>query len=202
MLRHLLLLASFVGLLVAAGCVSPSGDRPPLMVFPDMDFQPKYRPQGESPLFADRRAARPPVPGTVATDAPVEIDDPYYSGRSGDMYVGKLPVPVTRELLLRGQERFNIYCAPCHDRTGQGKGIVPSRTTGWLPTDLTGPAVYEMPDGEIFNVITHGRRTMPPYAAQIPVADRWAIVAYVRVLQRARRGTVQDVPADIRTELR
>jgi mono/diheme cytochrome c family protein len=117
------------------------------------------------------------------------------------MYTGKIPVEVTPELLKQGQRRYNTYCSPCHDRTGQGQGVVPKRTT-WLPTNLMEDRVQTMPDGEIYNVVSHGRRSMPGYRFQIVERDRWAIVSYVRALQRATRGTVEDVPSDLRSDLR
>ena len=115
------------------------------------------------------------------------------------MYVGKSPVPLTPELLHEGQTKFNTYCTPCHDRTGSGQGIVPTRVPTWQPSNLTEDRVVQFADGDIFNVITNGRRTMPAYRFQITVEDRWAIIAYVRALQRAAHAHRQaDVPADQR----
>jgi len=181
------------------GCSGGTTRRPPIQVFPDMDRQPKYKVQSESRWFADGRADRLPVPGTIPQEA-AGSEDSFATGVSGGMYVGLNPLPYTRETLLRGQERFNIYCAPCHDRVGTGRGMVSQRSM-WLPTNLHDARVREMPDGEIFYVITNGRRTMPAYRYQIPPEDRWAIVAYVRALQRARLGRLEDVPADLRGEL-
>jgi mono/diheme cytochrome c family protein len=109
---------------------------------------------------------------------------------------------VTPELLHQGQFRFNTYCSPCHDKTGSGRGIVPTRFPAWQPSNLMEDRVVQFADGDIFNVITNGRRTMPPYRFQITVADRWAIIAYVRVLQRAAHGTVNDLPEDQKAELK
>jgi hypothetical protein len=183
-----------VAALLLAGCGGSTSRNTPLVVFPDMDFQERYDPQSERPFFADRRGSRIPVRGTVAVGALYE-DERFFTGREGNNYIGRNPVPVTEDLLLTGQRRFNTYCSPCHDRTGQGRGVVATRSI-WVPTSLHDDRVRQFNDGEIFNVITHGRRSMPPYRFQIAEADRWAIVAYVRALQRTRMGTINDVPAD------
>ncbi len=186
-------------LLAAMGCGSTSR-RPPMQFMSDMKQQPKYQPQAESAFFTDDgRAARRPVEGTVARGF-LKDDDAFYTGIADDAYV-RNPLAMTRATLERGGERFNIYCAPCHDRTGSGQGIVGQRSS-WLAADLTTPRIRAMADGQLFDTITHGRRTMPGYRFQIPEADRWAIVEYVRALQRAADGTVQDVPQQLRSELR
>jgi mono/diheme cytochrome c family protein len=104
-------------------------------------------------------------------------------------------------LLEYGQRRFNTYCSPCHDRTGQGRGIVAQRAT-WIPTNLQEDRVKQMNDGEIFNVVTNGRRSMPPYKFQVSSRDRWAVVAYVRALQRTSSASIADVPEDRKAELK
>jgi mono/diheme cytochrome c family protein len=120
----------------------------------------------------------------------------------GSMYVGRMPVAVTPELLHQGQLRFNTYCSPCHDQTGSGRGIVPTHIPTWQPSNLTEDRLVQAADGDIFNVITNGRRTMPSYKFQINVADRWAIISYVRLLQRAAHGTAADVPDTQKAELK
>ena len=145
--------------------------------------------------------ARRPVEGTVAIGH-LKADDAYSTGVIGDKYIGLNPEKIDRALIERGQKRFNIYCTPCHDRTGSGRGIVPTRFPSWLPSNLQDPRQKAMVDGEIFNIITIGRRTMPPYATQIPEKDRWAIVAYVRALQRTTSGVIADVPASLKAELK
>jgi mono/diheme cytochrome c family protein len=115
-------------------------------------------------------------------------------------YVGN-PLPLDMAVLQRGQERFNIYCAPCHDRAGEGKGIVAQRSS-WIAVNLHEQRIQDMADGQLFDTITHGKRTMPGYRYQVPERDRWAIVAYVRALQRASSGTVADVPPELRSDLR
>ncbi len=183
-----------------ASCAGRTSRRPPVEVFPDMDRQPKYKAQQPSSFFADGRAGRPPVPGTVA-QSQLDEDEGVHTGAVNGMYLGRTPLPIDAALLARGQERFNIYCAPCHDRAGTGRGIVGAKSM-WLATNLHDPRVRHMADGEIFQVISYGRRSMAGYRFQIPVNDRWAIVAYVRALQRATSGTIEDVPADLRRELR
>jgi mono/diheme cytochrome c family protein len=119
----------------------------------------------------------------------------------GAMYAGKNPLPVTMDLLKKGQAKFGTYCTPCHDREGTGQGIVPTRVPTWQPSNLTEDRVVQFADGDIFNVITNGRRTMPAYKYQISVEDRWTIIAYLRVLQRAAHGTINDVPEEQKAEL-
>lgn len=178
-------LLAVAALLLLGGCGVTTRDTP-VEVFSDMRRQPKYKPQGASQFFSDGRSGRPEVPGTVAV---------------GPLRDVPAPPPIDAALLARGQERFDIFCAVCHDRTGSGKGIIALRTA-WLPTDLLDERIVKMPDSEIFDVSTNGRRTMPAYRFQIPERDRWAIVAYVRALQRARAGKLEDVPPELRPDLR
>lgn len=187
-------------LLILAGALSgcglkPSGDTPPLQVHPDMDNQPKYKAQSASAFYADGRSNRPAVPGTIAYDK-LQEDDAVATGMIGNDLVKNIPVPITEALLKRGQERFNINCAPCHGRAAEGNGIVKVRSQGALnPANLQEARLREVADGHIFNVITNGIRTMQPLAHQTTVQDRWAIIAYVRALQRSQNANVKDVPA-------
>jgi mono/diheme cytochrome c family protein len=192
-------IALFAAVALLAGCAGPQRV-PPIEVWPDMDRQEKYKAQSVSPLFADGRSNRRPVEGTVALGQ-LKENEVFYTGVQNGMWVGRNPVEVSEDLVRRGQQRFNIYCSPCHDRTGQGQGIVPKKAV-WIPTNLMEERVFEMADGEIFTVISGGRRTMPGYKYQITERDRWAIVAYVRALQRATHGTVGDVPPNLVSELR
>jgi mono/diheme cytochrome c family protein len=177
-----------------------------LQIVPDMDAQPKFKAQATNSLFADDRAMRPPVPGTVARDE-LDTDGHLYRGQVGGEWASRLPVPVSESLLKRGQERYNIFCATCHGLTGLGDGMVARRAdqlqegTWTPPTDLSSSVVVERPDGHIFNTISHGIRNMPAYGTQIDVTDRWAIVAYVRALQKSRNATLADVPEDVRPSL-
>jgi mono/diheme cytochrome c family protein len=187
--------------IVLTGCSGVQRD-PPVQVWDDMKQQPKFTPQGANdlPFFNDARDARRPPEGTVARGHMAE-QTPYFTGMDGDLYVGKSPVPLTPALLHQGQQKFNIYCQPCHDKTGSAQGIVPTRIPTWQPSNLTEDRVVQFADGDIFNVITNGRRSMPAYRFQVAVEDRWAIIAYVRALQRAAHSTKADVPADHAAEL-
>ncbi len=190
--------------LVAKARVATS-PRPRVHLIFDMDNQPKFKAQSANPLFADGRAMRLPVPGTVArgTLVPQEVA----TGRKGVQWLEVIPVPVDRQLLLRGQERYNIFCAPCHGYSGYGDGAVQRRAERleegtWTPVaSFHTETARARPVGYIFNAITNGVRTMPPYGAQIPVEDRWAIVAYVKALQRSQWATLADVPKEVRPQL-
>lgn len=188
-------------LLLSAGCFRGRPSRkPPIHINPNMDKQERYRPQGQSNFFADRSMMRMPVPGTVAR-GDLREDDVLYRGidARGDT-VRHNPLPITMQLLQRGQDRFNIFCAPCHGAAGDGKGIVVAR--GLLPPPTFHSALMRnYPDGHFFQVISHGIRNMPAYNYQLPkVEDRWAIVAYIRALQRSQNATIDDLPEQIRAE--
>lgn len=183
---------------------------PPLEVWDDMKRQGKFKPQMENTIFTDRRDSRVPPDGTVARGH-LNEDTTYYTGMVGDLYVGKNPAfdralnktdgVDLAALLDKGHARFNSYCSPCHDRQGSGAGIVPLHVPTWQPANLMDDRVVQFADGEIFNVVSNGRRSMPAYKFQISVEDRWAIIAYLRVLQRAWHASPNDVPAAHRTEL-
>lgn len=191
--------------------------QPPIQIIPDMDDQPKYKPQAAAPFFADGRTSRPPVAGTVIhgledgayisgnhafyANLKINRDETFYTGKIGDSYTGQNPLPLTEAVLRRGQERFNITCANCHDRVGTGQGIVVLR--GHPPaTNLHDDRIRTMPDGQIFNTITKGLRNMMPLGHQISPEDRWAIIRYVRALQRSQNATLADVPEDQKGNLR
>ena len=182
-----------------AGCMGMTTRSTPLEVWPDMDRQPKIEPQQEYVFFSDKRGSRMPPPGTVARGH-LNDNEVFYTGVVNNQYVGRNPLEITPELMALGQTRFNTYCSPCHDRTGSGQGLVPKKSL-WLPTNLHEDRVLKMNDGEIFNVISHGRRSMPPYRFQVAEHDRWAIVAYVRALQRAGLGTIEEAPENLRGQL-
>lgn len=187
--------------LALAGCAGNTSRKPPLEIFGDMDHQQKYKTQAASAFFSDGRATRRPVPGTVAIGQ-LKEDAAYETGAGDGMYVGKNPLPLDKATLTRGQERFNIYCAPCHDRAGSGHGMVPQRVPGWLPSNLHDDRIRAMADGELYSVVSQGKRTMPGYRFQVDAKDRWAIVAYVRALQRASAGSLADVPPELKDDLR
>ena len=165
----------------------------------DMHDQPKYVPLRPSKFFSDGRSARPLLEGTVARGY-LNEDTPYYTGKQNDKPVDTFPFPITREVLTRGQQRFDIYCAPCHDRTGSGLGMVVRR--GYRrPPSYHIDRLRQVPAGYIFDVITNGFGAMPDYSAQLAPQDRWAVVAYVRALQYSQHASINDVPADQRTRL-
>ncbi len=183
-----------------SSCANITTRKPPVEVFPDMDRQPKYKAQGSGSFFSDGRAERPPVPGTVAKGELNEAES-FDTGLSGGIYLGQNPLPMDAALLARGRQRYDIYCAPCHDRYGSGRGLVATRGA-WLATNLHSDHIKAMKDGELFSVVSEGRRTMPGYRMQMEARDRWAVVAYLRALQRASSGTIEDVPADLRRSLK
>ncbi len=200
-IRLLGILFAVVSILIVIGCKQGAvSEKPPIHFNPNMDSQERYDAQAASRFFADGMVNRMPVKGTVALSEGYE-DTEFYFGKTADGKVlKKAPVPFTAEVLKRGQKRFNIYCAPCHGRTGNAKGIVVNR--GFLPPpDFHTDKVRNYPDGHIFDVISNGFRNMPSYKHQIPVADRWKIVAYVRALQRSQNASAQDVPEEKRAKL-
>lgn len=179
--------------------------RAPLEIFPDMNRQPKLRPEVPNEFFANGRSSQLPVPGTIAREDMNYADIPVNTGKETGTtnFVENIPVPVTRALLERGQQRFNINCSPCHGEQGDGKGIT-VRVGAMPPTpkNLHDKPYIVMKDGELFNTITYGKGLMGPYGANVTVEDRWAIVAYVRALQLSQLGTVDDVPEQMRSTLK
>ena len=171
----------FMGLLVLAGCRQ------------DMHDQPRFKPLAMSDFYPDMRSSRPPVEGTVARGQ-LHDDTYFYTGKVGKDPGDYMPFPVTKEVLGRGQERFNIYCAPCHSRLGDGNGIVVQRGFRAPPSYHT-DRLRKAPLGYFFEVMTYGYGAMPEYAPQIPARDRWCIVAYIRALQLSQSATNSDVPS-------
>ena len=165
----------------------------------DMFTQPYSKPLDRSDFFPNEMASRPIVPNTVARGE-LREDEPFYTGKVGTNLVAEFPMPVTRQVLLRGQERFNIYCAPCHSRTGDGNGMIPQRGFPHPPSYHI-DRLREAPVGHFFDVITHGYGIMYPYAARVEPKDRWAIAAYIRALQLSENAKLNDVPADKRALL-
>ncbi|MFK7817195.1 MAG: quinol:electron acceptor oxidoreductase subunit ActD [Planctomycetaceae bacterium] len=197
---------------------STTSTKPRLSFVSDMDHQPKFKAQTTSNLFADGRAMRPQVPGTIAR-GDLREDDRFYLGinpkqndaglNSGSIdWVTELPLNVDEALIRRGQERYQIFCATCHGQGGDGDGLVTLRALEleqgtWVkPTSLHAEPIRNQPVGQLFNSISNGVRKMPAYASQIPVKDRWAIVAYMRALQRTRTATSADVPDDVLPNMR
>jgi mono/diheme cytochrome c family protein len=194
-------------LLSLVGCRGNTSSEPPIHLQRNMFTQDKGKPQRENTFFEDHRTMRPLVEGTVPTHAAVD-PGPYRTGKDdAGAYVTKWPaeVPVTIDVVRRGQERYNIYCSPCHDGTGGGNGTVIQRANKlgrWQPTSYFEDRIMTMPIGQIFETITNGVRTMPGYSYQVPVGDRWAIVSYVRALQRSQRAVLADVPESQRNNLK
>jgi mono/diheme cytochrome c family protein len=167
----------------------------------DMHVQPRQNPLSRSDFFSDQRSERPPVEGTVARDE-LRADTYFYTGKIGNTPGDYMPFPATKEVLERGRERFNIFCAPCHSRLGDGNGFVPSRGFARKPPSYHIPRLQKAPLGYFYDVITNGFGIMPDYAAQIPSRDRWDIVAYIRALQLSQNATKADVPGgqDVHSE--
>jgi mono/diheme cytochrome c family protein len=178
-----------------------------ILILPDMVKQQKYKAQRTNPLFADTRADRRPVDGTVA-HGQMKDDDAFYLGKVNEQWITAMPIEVTEGVMRRGRERYNIYCAPCHGLSGAGDGMVAKRAdflaegTWTPPSSMQDQTVRSRPVGHLFNTITNGIRNMPAYGSQIPEADRWAIVAYVRALQLSQHAPASEVPPELRSSLR
>ena len=167
---------------------------------PDMFNQPRYKTCAPDPFFADGASARP-LPNHVVARGHADVDTEYYQGLTEDgKLVETFPMPVTRAMLDRGRERFNIYCSVCHGETGQGDGMIVRRGFP-SPPSYHIDRLRKAPPGYIYYVITNGYGVMYPYAARVEPADRWAIVAYIRALQLSRDAKLNDVPPDERGKL-
>ncbi len=230
MLRGFLLISLLftIAIIAVFGFRGQKSTGSPLEIFPDMVRQMKVRAQAPLNFFADGRGARSPVAGTlpigyempkaetIATPAAAAATaeqaqthsrigfsvgtDYYDTGKMGNNWGTGIPLEVTRELMERGQQRFNITCAMCHGATAAGNGIVKQHGLATVVT-LQDDRIRKMADGEIFNTITNGKNTMMAYGPNIIVADRWAIIAYLRALQRSQNAAIADVPEERRAEL-
>lgn len=194
------ILMALIGLFIMS-CQGRPTDNEPIHLNPNMDDQEKFEAYEANALFEDNKAMRTPPAGTVARGALI-MDSVFMTGLDADSVpVAENPLEITMPVLERGRERFDIYCSPCHGRTGDGRGIMVNR--GYVP-----PPTYhsdrlrDATDGHIFNVITYGIRNMKGYKHQIPPKDRWAIIAYMRALQRSQNATLEDVPQEKRSQLR
>ncbi|MFQ5807387.1 MAG: quinol:electron acceptor oxidoreductase subunit ActD [Phycisphaerae bacterium] len=213
--------AALVPLAVIAMARGSKSEQPRIHIVHDMDNQEKYQPQQALPLFADGRAMRLPAGasplnplGTTVARGELRDDDHFYRGYRGDDVEDRFEtfpthrpeVDLSEAFIRRGQQRFNIYCAPCHGRDGSGQGMVNNRAAElgpWVPaSNLHDDQVRARSVGHLFNTISNGIRTMPAYGEQIPEADRWAIVAYIRALQRSTQATLDELPKEVRDELR
>lgn len=229
MLRGFFLIFALVAIALVSflGFRGKISSGPPIEVFPDMVRQMKVRPQAPSGFFADGRGMRVPVGGTVpvgyempkpgvapspgTSPAPAGTQgipqlafsegytDYAMTGKMGANWGTGLPVPITPELMMRGQQRFNINCSPCHGYTAAGNGIVKQYGLATV-VSLQDERIRNMADGEIFNTITNGKNTMMSYGPNVTVADRWAIIAYLRALERSQNSTTADVPPGVNLE--
>jgi len=214
-MRYLYIITAFwiVLLLSVLGTRGRTFTKPPMDVFPEwlfpgMKYQPKLTQQTQSRFFADGRSDRAAPPNTVPASygpagQPARLDDFLYLGKAPDgTFARGFPptLKVDMKLLLRGRDRFTIYCSPCHGAVGDGNGITKKYGMGATPS-YHDDRLRKMAEGEIFNTITNGKGQMNPYADKLLPADRWAVIAYVRALQRSQTGTLADVPLDRRKEL-
>ena len=222
MLRYffIALLLVMVAVISLAGFRGGKSALPPIEIFRDMDHQPKYQPQSPSGFFADGNSARKPVAGTVplgyalhgsylqagAKNGALEPagfanqPDYYDTGKFGDNYGDGFPLEVSAKLIARGQERFNINCAVCHGQAGLGNGVAGQYGVAAI-ANLQDDRIRAMPDGQLFSTITNGKNTMGAYGPQIAIEDRWAIVAYLRALQKSQGVKLAELPEAQQQEL-
>jgi mono/diheme cytochrome c family protein len=223
-----LFVLSLVPLAFIAKARSGRSTEPRIHIIPDMDNQDRFEAQAGNATFADGRAMRPPIQGTVPFQG-APIDEGLHFGSTSklmepedadgaseepavlayeELPVHSFPMPVTEAMLERGQERFEIFCAPCHGLSGYGDGMIDKRAadlqeaTWTIPSNLHDKPLRAKPVGYLYQVVSNGVRSMPAYGPQIPVEDRWAIVAYLEALQRSQDGTIDDVPAEQRDQIR
>jgi len=209
-----------ISVAVLAGFRGTHSELPPLQIFPDMKHQPRYDPQHESTFFADGNASRRPVEGTIplgytlpgsylqagaknATIQPTGFTnkpDYFNTGKYGDVYGDGFPLDVTEKLIKRGQERFDINCAVCHGKVGLANGVASQFGIAAI-ANLQDDRIRTMPDGQLFSTITNGKNTMGAYGPNIAVEDRWAIVAYIRTLQKSQSMKLADLPEAKQKEL-
>jgi mono/diheme cytochrome c family protein len=187
--------------------------KPPLYIFPDMERQPKLRPQTANAFFPDGLSSRLPVPGTIPRSRPIHVgkklvyaweDSPVTTGKitGTTNFVETNPLPITDQLLQRGEQVFNINCAACHSRLGDGNGV-PKRINAMpVVANLHDKRIVELADGELFNTVSFGKGLMQGYAANIGIQDRWAAIAYLRALQLSQLGALDDVPESLRGTLK
>lgn len=211
---------SVASVLALAGFRGTKSAKPPIQIFPDMDNQPKYMPQHGTGFYGDGRSARQPVAGTIplgytlegryfqagaknATVAPsgfTNKPDYLHTGKFGDVYGDGFPVEVTEAFLKRGQQRYDINCAVCHGKAGLGNGVVGQFGVVAI-ANLLDDRIRQQPDGQIFSTITNGKNTMGAYGPNIAIEDRWAIVAYVRALQKSQSLQLAQLPEARRKEI-
>ncbi len=210
------LLIFLVAVLAVAGIAGRQGSHSrntPLQIFADMKRQLKLRPQTPNAFFANGLSSQLPVAGTIPQGKAIVIAGrEYFPHEDAPVFTGKLtgttnfvennPLPVTAQLMARGQERFTIYCTPCHGQQGDGTGITKKIGAMAVVANLHDKRIVEMTDGELFNTITYGKNLMGAYGPNVPAEDRWAIIAYLRAVQLSRLGTLDDVPQELRGALK
>lgn len=188
--------------LILAGCRGTITDKAPVHPVLNMDFQERFEAQEANNFFADGRAMRPLVPGTVARGF-LREDVAFHFGKNDDgSFLMESPVSTSTEMLVRGQDRYKVFCSPCHGLAGDGRGIISTGGYTFVPA----PTYHDdrlrgVEDGHLYDVVSNGIRTMQGYGYQIAPDDRWAIVAYVRALQRSQHASAEDVPAEVRETL-
>ena len=196
--QHIGLTSLLLGALLFAGCQEAITTNRPIHINPNMDKQERFEAQEANPFFADGRAMRMPVKATVARGF-LKDDTALWTGKTESGAWSSIPVPVTMELLERGQDRYKVFCSVCHGLSGDGKGIIMTGGYGFVPAPTYHSNMLRaQPDGYLYDSLTNGVRSMAGYGSQIPVHDRWAIVAYVRALQRSQYADVSDVPENER----
>ena len=195
----------FFILLFSFGCRGYRTSTPPIHLNPNFDWQSKFRAQRlplNTPDYTVPYGNRAEMNDLKSREKYLKKDIEFYTGKNvkGE-FIKDIPLPLTEDFLLRGQERFNIYCSVCHDKYGTGKGLVTARCFV-MPPNFHDARILNYKNGEFFNVITNGIRSMPSYAKQIPESDRWAIIAYIRALQKTRQFRVNQIPADKLAEIK
>src|SRR3954470_6145536 len=187
--------------------------KPPLYIFPDMERQLKLRPQKDNTFFVNGISSQTPIAGTIPRSEEINTvegkvypfeNSPVNTGhvKGTTNFVENIPLPVTQALMMRGQQRFQINCSPCHGATAEGNGITKKIGAMAVVANLHDKRIVEMPDGEIFNTISNGKNLMGAYGPNVPVQDRWAIIAYLRAVQLSRLGAVDDLPQELRATLK
>lgn len=216
-MRYFFILFSFICILLVAilGFRGEKFTNTPLYIFPDMDWQAKFKAQGENHFYVNESDDRPPVPGTVVrgyssnsfqvfssdlTYAPAKNPELYTGKDEKGEYIKDFPIEINHELMELGQQKFNTFCYLCHGKSGDGNGI--TKQYGMVATpSYHDDRLRSMAIGEIFETITNGKNQMGAYGAKLSPKERWAIILFVRALQRAEQGTVDDVPVEYRAKL-
>ena len=208
-----ILAVSMVAVVGVLGFRGSHSRKPSLYIFPDMEWQLKLRPQKPNGFFTNGLSSQYHLPGTIARSTPLATpagavypfeDSPVNTGQltGTTNFIENNPLPISAELLQRGRQRFTINCSPCHGALADGNGITKKIGAMAIVANLHDKRIVEMADGELFYVVSNGRGNMQGYAANVTIADRWAIIAYLRALQLTHLGTIDDVPQDLRAGLK